>query len=52
MSFLIEGDDPNDDSVVMKKLFHPKLSLLLVSEGKDGCRYYTKVCMHEYTREK
>lgn len=42
ISFLTEGDNPNDDSVVLKKLFHPNLSLLLVSEGKDGCRYYTK----------
>lgn len=45
ISFLTEGDNPNDDSVVLKKLFHPNLSLLLVSEGKDGCRYYTKVCL-------
>lgn len=44
ISFLTEGDNPNDDDVVLKKLFHPNLSLLLVSEGKAGCRYYTKVC--------
>ncbi|KAH6770838.1 pfkB-like carbohydrate kinase family protein [Perilla frutescens var. hirtella] len=42
ISFLTEGDNPNDDTVVLKKLFHPNLSLLLVSEGKSGCRYYTK----------
>ncbi|KAG8390281.1 hypothetical protein BUALT_Bualt01G0067300 [Buddleja alternifolia] len=42
ISFLTEGDDPNDDNVVLKKLFHPNLRLLLVSEGKAGCRYYTK----------
>ncbi|CAA3003530.1 probable fructokinase-7 [Olea europaea subsp. europaea] len=43
ITFLTEGDDPNDDDVVLKKLFHPNLRLLLVSEGKAGCRYYTKV---------
>ncbi|CAA2985093.1 probable fructokinase-7 [Olea europaea subsp. europaea] len=42
ITFLTEGDDPNDDDVVLKKLFHPNLRLLLVSEGKAGCRYYTK----------
>ncbi|GFP84756.1 probable fructokinase-7 [Phtheirospermum japonicum] len=42
ISFLTQGDDPYDDNVVLKKLFHPNLRLLLVSEGKDGCRYYTK----------
>ncbi|KAL2556011.1 putative fructokinase-7 [Forsythia ovata] len=42
IKFLTEGDDPNDDDVVLKKLFHPNLLLLLVSEGKAGCRYYTK----------
>ncbi|PIN11326.1 Ribokinase [Handroanthus impetiginosus] len=42
ISFLTEGDNPHDDNLVLKKLFHPNLRLLLVSEGKDGCRYYTK----------
>ncbi|KAK3016902.1 hypothetical protein RJ639_006507, partial [Escallonia herrerae] len=42
ISFLTGGDDPYDDSVVLKKLFHPNLKLLLVSEGSEGCRYYTK----------
>lgn len=42
ISFLTEGADPQDDNVVLKKLFHPNLRLLLVSEGKAGCRYYTK----------
>ncbi|KAK4489471.1 hypothetical protein RD792_005280 [Penstemon davidsonii] len=42
ISFLTKGDDPYDDNVVMTKLFHPNLRLLLVSEGKAGCRYYTK----------
>ncbi|XP_006829109.2 probable fructokinase-7 isoform X3 [Amborella trichopoda] len=40
--FLTEGEDPNDDNVVLKKLFHPNLKLLLVTEGPEGCRYYTK----------
>lgn len=42
ISFLTNGDDPYDDNVVLKKLFHPNLKLLLVTEGPDGCRYYTK----------
>ncbi|CAD5316449.1 unnamed protein product [Arabidopsis thaliana] len=39
--FLTKGEDPYDDNVV-RKLFHPKLKLLLVTEGPEGCRYYTK----------
>ncbi|CAI9302355.1 unnamed protein product [Lactuca saligna] len=42
ITFLTGGDDPYDDDVVLNKLFHPNLKLLLVSEGPDGCRYYTK----------
>ncbi|KAE7997161.1 hypothetical protein FH972_001817 [Carpinus fangiana] len=41
-AFLTGGDDPYDDDVVAKKLFHPNLMLLLVTEGVGGCRYYTK----------
>lgn len=41
ISFLTNGEDPYDDSVV-RKLYHPNLKLLLVTEGPDGCRYYTK----------
>lgn len=41
VSFLTNGEDPYDDSVV-KKLIHPNLKLLLVTEGADGCRYYSK----------
>lgn len=41
IEFLTKGEDPYDDSVV-RKLFHPKLKLLLVTEGPEGCRYYTK----------
>nr|XP_043625784.1 probable fructokinase-7 [Erigeron canadensis] len=40
--FLTEGGDPYDDNVVLKKLFHPNLKLLIVTEGPNGCRYYTK----------
>lgn len=43
ITFLTRGDDPYDDNVVLKKLFHPNLKLFLVSEGAQGCRYYTKV---------
>ncbi|KAK9292949.1 hypothetical protein L1049_020931 [Liquidambar formosana] len=42
IKFLTGGDDPNDDNVVLTKLFHPNLKLLLVTEGSEGCRYYTK----------
>lgn len=41
ISFLTQGEDPYDDDVV-RKLYHPNLKLLLVTEGADGCRYYTK----------
>ena len=40
------GDDPYDDDVVLKKLSDPNLKLLLVTEGAQGCRYYTKVSIH------
>lgn len=39
---MTKGEDPYDDAVV-RKLYHPNLRLLLVTEGPDGCRYYTKV---------
>ncbi|CAA7038774.1 unnamed protein product [Microthlaspi erraticum] len=42
ITFLTGGDDPYDDDVVLQKLFHPKLKLLVVSEGPNGCRYYTQ----------
>lgn len=42
ISFLTQGEDPYDDAVV-RKLFHQNLKLLLVTEGPDGCRYYSKV---------
>ncbi|KAI4356858.1 hypothetical protein L6164_000845 [Bauhinia variegata] len=41
IEFLIEHD-PNDDNVVTMKLFRHNLKLLLVTEGENGCRYYTK----------
>ncbi|XP_065849536.1 probable fructokinase-6, chloroplastic isoform X2 [Euphorbia lathyris] len=41
ISFLTKGEDPYDDAVV-QKFFHRNLKLLLVTEGADGCRYYTK----------
>lgn len=41
ISFLTQGEDPYDDTVV-RKLYHPSLKLMLVTEGADGCRYYTK----------
>uniref|UniRef100_A0A3Q7J810 Fructokinase-2 n=2 Tax=Solanum lycopersicum TaxID=4081 RepID=A0A3Q7J810_SOLLC len=41
ITFLTNGEDAYDDNVVMTKLFHSNLKLLLVTEGGDGCRYYT-----------
>uniref|UniRef100_A0A7N0TTK7 fructokinase n=1 Tax=Kalanchoe fedtschenkoi TaxID=63787 RepID=A0A7N0TTK7_KALFE len=41
ISFLTNGEDPYSDEVV-RKLYHPNLKLLLVTEGPNGCRYYTK----------
>lgn len=41
INFLTNGEDPSDDAVV-RKLYHPNLRLLLVTEGPEGCRYYTK----------
>ncbi|GAB2300086.1 hypothetical protein Dimus_034126 [Dionaea muscipula] len=43
ISFLTHGEDPYDDNIV-RKLYHSNLKLLLVTEGPDGCRYYTKEC--------
>nr|XP_019705802.1 probable fructokinase-7 [Elaeis guineensis] len=37
----LTGGDPYDDDAVYKKPFHPNLRLL-VTEGQEGCRYYTK----------
>ncbi|XP_076950279.1 putative fructokinase-7 [Bidens hawaiensis] len=42
IEFLTRGDDPRDDKVVMTKLFYPNTKLLIVTEGPNGCRYYTK----------
>ncbi|KAG1354667.1 putative fructokinase-7 [Cocos nucifera] len=41
ISFLT-GGDPHDDDAVYKKLFHSNLKLFVVTEGQEGCRYYTK----------
>ncbi|KAG6548506.1 hypothetical protein Mapa_009994 [Marchantia paleacea] len=41
ITFLTEGGDPYSDEAAMS-LWHPNLKLLLVTEGADGCRYYTK----------
>eukprot|EP00252_Welwitschia_mirabilis_P012679 TRINITY_DN2800_c0_g1_i4.p1 TRINITY_DN2800_c0_g1~~TRINITY_DN2800_c0_g1_i4.p1 ORF type:complete len:346 (-),score=33.85 TRINITY_DN2800_c0_g1_i4:204-1241(-) len=41
VGFITQGGDPYDDNVA-RNLFHGKLKLLLVTEGANGCRYYTK----------
>lgn len=51
IKFLTRGEDPFDDAVV-RKLFHPNLKLLLVTEGPGGCRYYTKVRISNYVFKK
>lgn len=43
ITFLTGGDNPYDDNVVLNKLFHPNNKLLIVTEGSQGCRYYTQV---------
>ncbi|KAK9207448.1 hypothetical protein WN943_017735 [Citrus x changshan-huyou] len=42
LTLLIEGCDASDDNVVLEKLFHSNLKLLLVTEGSNGCKYYTQ----------
>ncbi|KAI3432110.1 uncharacterized protein J3R85_007497 [Psidium guajava] len=42
ITFLTGAEDPNDDNVVLDRLFHPNLKLLIVTEGSEGCRYFTK----------
>eukprot|EP01018_Ginkgo_biloba_P029034 Gb_18395 [translate_table: standard] len=37
----LTGEDPEKDEVAMS-LWHPRLKLLLVTHGHNGCRYYTK----------
>lgn len=41
IAFLTEGADPKTDEAA-RALFHDGLKLLLVTEGSEGCRYYTK----------
>lgn len=40
VAFLTGGDPYSDD--VALKLWHSRLKLLLITEGQEGCRYYTK----------
>jgi hypothetical protein len=39
--FLTGGDPKSDDNNM--KMFHPRCKLMLVTEGGEGCRYYTQV---------
>lgn len=41
VEFLLENEDPATDEAA-KKLWHPKMKLLLITEGSKGCRYYTE----------
>ena len=40
LTFLTNGGDPSDEAAV-RTLFHDRLRLLLVTEGSQGCRFYT-----------
>ncbi len=42
VTFLTNGGDPNNDAVNMA-MIHPKLRLLLVTTGPEGCRDNTQV---------
>lgn len=33
----------SDGDEALEKLYHPNLQLSIVTEGSEGCRYYTKV---------
>lgn len=46
-TFLTGSNDRNDDNAVLEKLFHPNLKLLLVTEGSEGCRYFTKASLQK-----
>ena len=39
--FLTGGDPTEDDNNL--RMFHPRCKLMLVTEGGEGCRYYTQV---------
>ena len=39
--FLTGGDPKSDDNNM--RMFHPRCKLMLVTEGGEGCRYYTQV---------
>ncbi|EFJ23710.1 hypothetical protein SELMODRAFT_102797 [Selaginella moellendorffii] len=41
LEFLTNGADPYTDEAALS-MFHPNLKLLLVTEGQNGSRYYTK----------
>ena len=38
----LTGGDPTKDENNMR-MFHPRCKLMLVTEGGEGCRYYTPV---------
>lgn len=42
VSFLTQCEGSFSDEIVYNRLFHPNLKLLVVTEGQDGCIYYTK----------
>lgn len=41
VQFLTKGGDDKSDEVVLS-LWRPNLKLLVVTDGPDGCRYYTR----------
>jgi fructokinase len=41
VTFLTGGSSSDDKNNL--KMFHPRCKLMLVTEGSEGCRYYTSV---------
>jgi hypothetical protein len=47
VKFLTGGDPTKDENNLT--LFHPGCKLMLVTEGGEGCRYYTPVCQSSFS---
>ncbi len=47
VKFLTGGDPTKDENNLT--LLHPGCKLMLVTEGGEGCRYYTPVCQSSFS---
>ncbi len=47
VKFLTGGDPTKDENNLT--LFHPGCKLMLVTEGGEGCRFYTPVCQSSFS---